>query len=112
MTVSNGAPSFPPILRPNFTRKGAESGYYADEEYSIHIENVVVAREVQTPNNFGENGFLGVTTVSFFFAHLLALNFGHHDNMVLARCPWDAALLTRRFFPSTSASGWMRIIRR
>ncbi|KAI0682934.1 Creatinase/aminopeptidase [Cytidiella melzeri] len=36
-----------------------EPGYYADGRFGIRIENVVVVREVQTPNNFGEKGFLG-----------------------------------------------------
>jgi Xaa-Pro aminopeptidase len=46
MTVSNGAPPSP-CLRLNFTKKGAEPGYYADGEYGIRIENVVVVREVR-----------------------------------------------------------------
>ena len=48
---------------------GVEPGYYADGEYGIRIENVVVVREAQTPNNFGDKGFLGfehVAVVSFF----------------------------------------------
>jgi hypothetical protein len=104
---------FPPLLRLNFTKKGAEPGYYADREYAIRIEIVVVVRVAQTPNNFGEKGFLGfehVTMVSLFFAH--PLTFGHHVNMDSARCPWDATSLTCHFFLSMSASGWMRIIRR
>ena len=46
-----------------------EPGYYADGDYGIRIENVVVVREAQTPNNFGNKGFLGfehVTMVYFF----------------------------------------------
>ena len=38
---------------------GTEPGYYADGEYGVRIENVVVVREVRTPNNFGDKGFLG-----------------------------------------------------
>lgn len=37
----------------------AEPGYYADGRFGIRIENVVVVREVKTPNNFGDKGFLG-----------------------------------------------------
>jgi len=37
----------------------AEPGYYADGEYGIRTESVVVEREAQTPNNFGNKGFLG-----------------------------------------------------
>ena len=50
--------------------QGAEPGYYADGEYGIRIENIVVVREAQTPNNFGGKGFLGfehVTVVRFLF---------------------------------------------
>ncbi|KAG2058192.1 Creatinase/aminopeptidase [Suillus hirtellus] len=32
-------------------------GYYADGRYGIRIENVVIVREAETPNNFG-NGYL------------------------------------------------------
>ena len=44
-----------------------EPGYYADGQFGIRIENVVIVREVQTPNNFGNKGYLGfehVTMVS------------------------------------------------
>ncbi|KAH9041532.1 hypothetical protein EDB83DRAFT_2409469 [Lactarius deliciosus] len=44
--------------------KGTESGYYADGEYGIRIENIVIAREAQTPNNFGDKGFLGFEHVT------------------------------------------------
>lgn len=46
-----------------------EPGYYADGEYGIRIESVVIVREAQTPNNFGNKGFLGferVTMVCLF----------------------------------------------
>jgi Xaa-Pro aminopeptidase len=45
-------------LKPGMTVSN-EPGYYADGEYGIRIENVVVVREAQTPNNFGNKGFLG-----------------------------------------------------
>ncbi|KAI0030247.1 Creatinase/aminopeptidase [Vararia minispora EC-137] len=35
-----------------------EPGYYADGRFGIRIENVVVVREAETPNNFGGKGFL------------------------------------------------------
>ena len=41
-----------------------EPGYYADGEYGVRIENVVVVREAQTPNNFGNKGFLGFERVT------------------------------------------------
>ena len=54
-----------------------EPGYYADGEYGIRIENVVIVREAQTPNNFGNKGFLGferVTMVIPFFSYLARLS--------------------------------------
>ena len=42
----------------------AEPGYYADGEYGIRLENVVVVREAQTPNNFGNKGYLGFERVT------------------------------------------------
>ncbi|EPS95616.1 hypothetical protein FOMPIDRAFT_1025722 [Fomitopsis schrenkii] len=35
-----------------------EPGFYADGRFGIRIENVVVVREANTPNNFGEKGYL------------------------------------------------------
>ncbi|GBE89160.1 Probable Xaa-Pro aminopeptidase [Sparassis crispa] len=35
-----------------------EPGYYADSRFGIRIEDVVIVREAQTPNNFGEKGYL------------------------------------------------------
>lgn len=35
-----------------------EPGYYADGRFGIRIENVVVVRNADTPNNFGDKGFL------------------------------------------------------
>jgi hypothetical protein len=44
-----------------------EPGYYADGEYGARIENVVIVREAQTPNNFGNKGFLGFEHVTMVF---------------------------------------------
>lgn len=41
-----------------------EPGYYADGKWGIRIENVVIVREVNTPNNFGGNGYLGFERVT------------------------------------------------
>ena len=52
-----------------------EPGYYADGEYGIRIENVIIVREAQTPNNFGNKGYLGferVTMVIPFFSSYLS----------------------------------------
>ncbi|KZT10210.1 Creatinase/aminopeptidase [Laetiporus sulphureus 93-53] len=35
-----------------------EPGYYADGKFGIRIENVVVVRPAETPNNFGQKGYL------------------------------------------------------
>ncbi len=49
-----------------------EPGYYADGEYGIRIENVVIVREARTPNNFGDKGYLGFehVTMVFRFAYI------------------------------------------
>jgi len=66
MTVSNGEHlRCPSSLR---AYHETEPGYYEDGEYGIRIESVVVVREAQTPNNFGDKVFLGferVTMVRF-----------------------------------------------
>ncbi|KAI0938502.1 hypothetical protein AcV5_000173 [Taiwanofungus camphoratus] len=41
-----------------------EPGYYADGRFGIRIENVVIVRDVHTPNNFGEKGYLGFEHVT------------------------------------------------
>jgi Xaa-Pro aminopeptidase len=45
-----------------------EPGYYADGRFGIRIENIVLVRDVKTPNNFGEKGYLG-------FEHITMLVF-------------------------------------
>jgi len=44
-----------------------EPGYYADGEYGARIENVVIVCEAQTPNNFGNKGFLEFEHVTMVF---------------------------------------------
>jgi Xaa-Pro aminopeptidase len=46
-----------------------EPGYYADGRFGIRIENVVVVREVDTPNRFGDKPYLGFE--NFTMVHLL-----------------------------------------
>jgi len=41
-----------------------EPGYYADGRFGIRIESIVLVREVQTPNNFGDKGYLGFENVT------------------------------------------------
>ncbi|TCD61176.1 hypothetical protein EIP91_008820 [Steccherinum ochraceum] len=41
-----------------------EPGYYKDGEFGIRIENVVIVRNVETPHNFGNKGYLGFEHVT------------------------------------------------
>ncbi|KAF9443545.1 putative Xaa-Pro aminopeptidase P [Macrolepiota fuliginosa MF-IS2] len=46
-----------------------EPGYYEDGKYGIRIENIVLVREVKTPNNFGDKGYLGFEHVTMCPVH-------------------------------------------
>jgi len=46
-----------------------EPGFYADGRFGIRIENVVVVREVKTPNNFSNKGFLGFEALTMCPIH-------------------------------------------
>ncbi|KAJ7034541.1 peptidase M24, structural domain-containing protein [Mycena alexandri] len=50
-------------LKPGMTVSN-EPGYYADGRFGIRIENIVLVRKVDTPNNFGDKGFLGFEHVT------------------------------------------------
>lgn len=41
-----------------------EPGYYADGRFGIRIESIVLVREVQTPKNFGDKGYLGFENIT------------------------------------------------
>ncbi|KAH8116027.1 Creatinase/aminopeptidase [Phellopilus nigrolimitatus] len=41
-----------------------EPGFYKDGHFGIRIENVVIVREAQTPNNFGDKGYLSFEHVT------------------------------------------------
>ncbi|KAI9483859.1 MAG: peptidase M24, structural domain-containing protein [Benjaminiella poitrasii] len=41
-----------------------EPGYYEDGKFGIRIENVVLVKDVETPNNFGGRGYLGFEHVT------------------------------------------------
>lgn len=43
-----------------------EPGYYADGRFGIRIENIVLVRDVQLKNNFGEKGYLGFENVTMW----------------------------------------------
>ena len=47
-----------------------EPGYYADGKFGIRIESIVLVREVKTPNNFGDKGFLGFENVTMYVSFL------------------------------------------
>ncbi|EKM56519.1 uncharacterized protein PHACADRAFT_253690 [Phanerochaete carnosa HHB-10118-sp] len=46
-----------------------EPGFYADGRFGIRIENVVIVREAETPNNFGNKGFLGFENLTMCPIH-------------------------------------------
>ncbi|KAJ7676480.1 putative Xaa-Pro aminopeptidase P [Mycena rosella] len=50
-------------LKPGMTVSN-EPGYYADGKFGIRIENIVLVRQADTPNNFGDKGFLGFEHVT------------------------------------------------
>ncbi|KAJ7868631.1 peptidase M24, structural domain-containing protein [Mycena olivaceomarginata] len=50
-------------LKPGMTVSN-EPGYYADGRFGIRIENIVLVRKIDTPNNFGDKGFLGFEHVT------------------------------------------------
>ncbi|KAL7748540.1 hypothetical protein RI367_005950 [Sorochytrium milnesiophthora] len=41
-----------------------EPGYYEDGKFGIRIENVLVVRDANTPDNFGDRGYLGFEPVT------------------------------------------------
>ncbi|KAG0739732.1 hypothetical protein G6F57_004098 [Rhizopus arrhizus] len=41
-----------------------EPGYYEDGKFGIRIENVIIVKEADTPNNFGGRGYLGFEHVT------------------------------------------------
>lgn len=46
-----------------------EPGYYADGKFGIRIESIVLARPADTPNNFGDRGYLRFETVTMCPIH-------------------------------------------
>src|SRR5487761_1303569 len=90
-----------------------EPGYYADGSYGIRIENVVVVREAQTPNNFGNKGFLGFERVTMVCPlPSVALLTGDMLTPYSQRHLWGEISSTCLSSLWTSARGWMRIIKR
>ena len=61
-----------------------EPGYYADGQFGIRIESIVLVREVKTPNNFGDKGYLGFEHVTLLVLPCV-LSFALSD--VMNRCP-------------------------
>jgi Xaa-Pro aminopeptidase len=49
-----------------------EPGYYADGKWGIRIENVVVVKMAETPNNFGNKGYLELEHVTMVSLTALA----------------------------------------
>ncbi|KAI3900745.1 hypothetical protein MKW92_036320 [Papaver armeniacum] len=42
-----------------------EPGYYEDHSFGIRIENLLVVKEINTPNHFGGIGYLGFENITF-----------------------------------------------
>lgn len=55
-----------------------EPGYYADGSFGIRIENIVIVKKVETPNNFGDKGYLGFEHVTMVRP---SSRFGSHRNL-------------------------------
>ncbi|TFY78231.1 hypothetical protein EWM64_g5781 [Hericium alpestre] len=55
-------------LKPGMTVSN-EPGYYADGRFGIRLENVVIVRDAQTPNNFGGKGYLNFERVTMCPLH-------------------------------------------
>ncbi|KAJ3526017.1 hypothetical protein NMY22_g10335 [Coprinellus aureogranulatus] len=55
-------------LKPGMTVTN-EPGYYEDGKYGIRIENVLLVKEANTPNNFGQKGYLGFENVTMCPIH-------------------------------------------
>lgn len=47
-----------------------EPGYYADGRFGIRLESIVLVREVKTPNNFGDKGYLGFEHITMLVLSL------------------------------------------
>ncbi len=80
-----------------------EPGYYADGEYGARIENVVIVREAQTPNNFGNKGFLGFEHVTMVFPS--RLSFLGRADPPLRRSLWGETSSMCLSSPWTNARG-------
>ena len=52
-------------LKPGMTISN-EPGYYADGRFGIRIESIVLVRDAQTPNNFGDKGYFGFEHITMF----------------------------------------------
>ncbi len=56
-----------------------EPGYYAEGQYGIRIENIVLVREVKTPNNFDNKEYLGFEHVTLWVGYTYLLKRVTHD---------------------------------
>ncbi len=79
-------------------RHGAEPGYYADGRYGIRIENIVIVRDAQTPNNFGDKGYLRFEHVTLVCPRLSFFVLIHCPLITFCRSArWARASSTRRY---------------
>lgn len=71
-----------------------EPGYYADGQWGIRIEDVVIVREVNPPNNFGGKGYLGFERLTMVCLCVLPVTHAPHlyysaqSKQALSSCPY------------------------
>lgn len=70
-----------------------EPGYYADGRFGIRIENIVLVREVKTPNNFGDKGYLGFEHVTMYAPFLTSITHMPDADLCCNRCPMHKKLI-------------------
>ncbi len=46
-----------------------EPGYYEDGKFGIRIEDVLLVKEVKTPNNFGAVKYFGFENLTMVYDH-------------------------------------------
>ena len=69
-----------------------EPGYYADGRFGIRLESIVLVRDVETPNNFGDKGYLGFERITM---SVLISNCPTHATSPLTSIAFLGAQFTR-----------------
>ena len=63
------------VYLPSGVGRPNEPGYYEDGQYGIRIVNIVLVKEAETPNNFGQKGYLGFEHVTLYASCFSSLYF-------------------------------------